>query len=603
MAKIKKIAKIAQKIKYPLLFVAFLFLFFGLGRAASAATMYFSPASGSKNVGEVLSVSVYVSSVGQAMNAAEGVISFPPDKLEVASLSKAGSIFSLWVQEPAFSNAAGTVNFEGLVLNPGFSGSAGKILTVVFKAKTAGVANLTFTSGAVLANDGQGTNILTGLSTASFSLGMKEPTPSEVITPPKEPVVPPKEKEIITPPKPSVVKAPSAPIITSSTHPDSDKWYARNSAELDWGVSKDITAVRLLVGKIPEATPTITYSPPISHKEVKDLEDGVWYFHVRSQNAQGWSPISHFTFQIDTQKPNRFDIIEVGRKNLTEPKASFRFDAADETSGIDHYEIQIDDKDKPTWKDDGTGIYVIPVLESGQHKLVAKAVDKAGNALEKSIEFTIAGLEPPVIIECPRTLASGETLIVQGTTAYPGVAVTVWWKKTTEEVWSQSVKSDAKGNFALVVPKGLTSGSYKLWAEVTDKSGIKSRPSDSLDIMVKPPMIIQIGAWTGNLLPIAIPFMAIVLILILIACFGWYKFRQLRKKLRKGVRETERALRKNFDLLKEDMHDQIKALENIRNKEQMTKEKDKIVRRMRKNFKSAEKLIGQEIEEIEREIN
>ena len=97
----------------------------------------FSPSSGEYAVGGVFSVSVYVSSADQAMNAASGAISFPPDKLEVISLSKTGSIFTLWVQEPLFSNSSGAVNFEGIALNPGFTGIGGKLITVNFKAKAA----------------------------------------------------------------------------------------------------------------------------------------------------------------------------------------------------------------------------------------------------------------------------------------------------------------------------------------------------------------------------------------------------------------------------------------------------------------------------------
>ena len=105
------------------------------------------------------------------MNAASGAISFPPDKLEVISLSKTGSIFTLWVQEPLFSNSSGAVNFEGIALNPGFTGIGGKLITVNFKAKAAGAAVLNFSSGSVLANDGKGTNILANLGSAQFSLG------------------------------------------------------------------------------------------------------------------------------------------------------------------------------------------------------------------------------------------------------------------------------------------------------------------------------------------------------------------------------------------------------------------------------------------------
>ena len=225
--------------------------------------MYFSPSSGSYIVGSTLSVSVYVSSADQAMNAASGVISFPTDKLAVDSLSKSSSIFSLWVQEPSFSNSAGTVNFEGIALNPGFTGASGKLLTVNFKVTAAGAALLNFSSGSVLANDGQGTNILTNLGNADFSLGGAGPSVPEATTPSE------------------AAGTPAAPQISSPTHPDPNKWYANNNPKFTWDVSKDITGVRLLVGKIPQAIPTVYYSPAINSKEVSNLENGVWYFHVR----------------------------------------------------------------------------------------------------------------------------------------------------------------------------------------------------------------------------------------------------------------------------------------------------------------------------------
>ena len=152
--------------------------FFLLPKTTLAASLYFSPASGSYAVGKTFSANVYVSSADQAMNAAGGVISFPEDKLEITSLTKSGSIIGLWVQDPSFSNGAGTVNFEGIVLNPGFSGSGGKIMTINFKVKSAGSAGLNFSSGSILANDGAGTNILDGMGSASYQLSGGTPSPT-----------------------------------------------------------------------------------------------------------------------------------------------------------------------------------------------------------------------------------------------------------------------------------------------------------------------------------------------------------------------------------------------------------------------------------------
>jgi hypothetical protein len=125
-----------------------------------AASLTLSPATGKYYVGDTIVVGVHVQSSEQEMNAVSGVLSFPVDSLEVASLSKLGSVISLWVQEPSFSNTKGEVNFEGIVLSPGYKGAQGKILTVAFKVKKEGEGALGFSSGSILANDGSGTNIL-----------------------------------------------------------------------------------------------------------------------------------------------------------------------------------------------------------------------------------------------------------------------------------------------------------------------------------------------------------------------------------------------------------------------------------------------------------
>ena len=148
----------------PISFLLLLFSIFYIlsPSSAFAATLSLSPSSLSLAQGETASVNVVVGSADQSMNAASGIVAFPNDKLEIVSVSKSGSIATLWVQEPSFSNALGTVSFEGVVLTPGFTGASGKIITITFRGKSEGTARFSFSSGSVLANDGQGTEIMAG---------------------------------------------------------------------------------------------------------------------------------------------------------------------------------------------------------------------------------------------------------------------------------------------------------------------------------------------------------------------------------------------------------------------------------------------------------
>jgi len=135
-----------------------------------AATLSFLPASPKVSVGDIVSVLVMVSTGGTAVNNAEGTILFPPDLLEVESINKSSSIFNLWIEEPEFSNYSGKISWNGGLPNPGFSGDGGEIMSVTFRAKSAGTASVMFSDPAVLANDGLGTNVLSGQSGAQITI-------------------------------------------------------------------------------------------------------------------------------------------------------------------------------------------------------------------------------------------------------------------------------------------------------------------------------------------------------------------------------------------------------------------------------------------------
>lgn len=564
----------------------FVFLLFYLlfSIRAEAANLILSPSTGAYVVGESFSASVYVSSSDQAMNAASGAVSFPTDKLEVVSVSKSGSIFSLWVQEPSHSNTAGLVNFEGIVLNPGYAGNSGKILNIIFKAKATGAANVSFSSGSVLANDGNGTNILTGFSGASFSLGVAGLGAPEVVTPHEIP------------------GTPSAPKIKSSSHPDPNKWYAEKDAKFAWDLSPDITGVRLLVSKIPQAIPVVDYLVPISRKEINDNADGIWYLSVRLKNEKGWGAISYLRFQIDTKKPEHFYIKEIKREDLTEPKVEFVFDAVDLVSGIDHYEIQIDNSDPIIWKDDGSKRYITPVLEPGKHVLTARAVDKAGNYLGNYAKFSVEALSPPVFTEYSKHMPSEDYFIAKGMTKYPNSQIIVWLQKDKEEAKSSVIKNDNNGEFVFITEGKLKYGSYKLWGEAIDGRGAKSFPSDKLIIAVDRPAFLKTGSLALDFLVIIVPLSALTILLIFILWQGWRRLFRFKNKLRKEVMEAKEALKQAFSVLRESAKEQIDFFEDIGGKRTLTKEEEKIVQKLKQDLSDAEKLVSKEIEDIDKEI-
>ncbi len=342
---------------------------------ALAASLYITPALGTYAVGSTFTVGVYVTSADQAMNAASGVVTFPKDKLEVTGLNKTGSVFNFWVQEPSYSNVDGNVRFEGVVLNPGFRGTAKRVLSVTFRAKAAGTARLAFSQASVLANDGQGTNILTGQASASLVVSDGPP--------PTDPA-----------PRAASPSGP-APAITSATHPNEDSWYNDRNPVFNWKLPDGVTGVSVVLDQSPSTVPGTASDGLFDSYIFRDVADGTWYFHARFQTKDGWGSAGHRRVRIDTKSPERNIIAGVeDHPAWLEGGAAFQFDAVDAMSGIDYYRIFIDGSEPIIWRDDGTGVYRTPTLTPGSHSIRASAFDRAGNSLADSYAFDVVSPPP-----------------------------------------------------------------------------------------------------------------------------------------------------------------------------------------------------------------
>ena len=527
-----------------LVFVGFLSVFFGgLPSVARAAALFFSPSAGSYNLTKSFSVNVYVSSADQTMNAASGIVSFPADKLQVTSVSKTGSIFNLWVQEPSYSNSAGTVNFEGIVLNPGYTGSQGKILTITFKVKGGGNAPLIISSGSVLANDGQGTNILTSAGRANFTLEIPTtgPTPPESVTPTASAGFPP------------------APVITSSTHPDPNKWYSKKDARLAWNLPVGATAVRLLLSHIAEGTPIVSYSPPINSIEFID------------------------------------------GKETYNPQPTVLFDTTDALAGIDYYKVKIGEGDFFTLSSDETvksNPYTLPLQAPGKRTIIVQAVDKAGNITTATDEFIIKAQQPPKFTSYPKRLHTDEFFEAAGQ-SNPNSKITVWLQRENDQPQSQVTQSDSNGRFAFVAKAKLPEGVWKMWAEETSVNGAKSSPSEKIIFTVSLPWQIRIGQIVIDYISIINTLILIVIGLAVLVFYAWYRIGVWRKKLKKETNEAELKLRKAFSSLANEVKKQIAMFDG---QETLNENERTIYEKLKKALDAAEKIIQKEIQDIDKEL-
>lgn len=132
------------------------------------SSLFFTKSNATVSEGDQITVSVKVKATDQAINAVSGSILFPGDLLKTVSISRDNSILNIWTHDPNITR--NKITFEGVILNPGYKGDGGSIFHITFEAKKTGTASISFSEGALLANDGHGTNIISALSPTSFSI-------------------------------------------------------------------------------------------------------------------------------------------------------------------------------------------------------------------------------------------------------------------------------------------------------------------------------------------------------------------------------------------------------------------------------------------------
>ena len=157
-----------------IIFGLFVLGFILLPSTTLAATIHFYSETENIYQGDIFIVETKISSSDKLINAAEGTIFFDKERLEVKELSSGGSLFSVWLSPPVFSNKEGEISFIGGTPD-GFHGEDALVLKIIFLAKNDGEAKLDFQDNTTLfLHDGKGTQINPWLRPFSLNI-LKRP--------------------------------------------------------------------------------------------------------------------------------------------------------------------------------------------------------------------------------------------------------------------------------------------------------------------------------------------------------------------------------------------------------------------------------------------
>ncbi|MEA3449769.1 MAG: cohesin domain-containing protein [Patescibacteria group bacterium] len=567
-----------RKITISLLtFFAFVFLI-NLPQTASAAgaSLYLSPSSGVKSVGSTFSIGIKVNSGGNVINAAEGTLSYDGAILETVNTSKGGSIFPFWTQEPSASG--GVIRFGGGLPPPAYNGSAGHIISVTFKAKKAGEAKINFSSGAVLANDGKGTNIISGMGGASFTIRAAGTQPA-VPTKPKEPAEP-KEKDY------------NKPIIKSSTHPDQVLWYKEKEVKFSWDMPDGVSGVSVLLDQKEYTDPGPKSDGDFNEKSYTVEEDGIWYLHLKLKDASRWGTLAHYRVNIDSFPPDKLEV-EIVKASLGE-WPTLKFAASDALSGLSNFLIHIGSLEEQSYDLSAEEKELkLSNFDVGEYIAMIRAFDKAGNERVKTIKFTIDPIEAPLILNYQKELKSSDNLYVSGT-AKDAASTTIHIELDGKIIMSAKTGVDLNGNWFYVFDDEIKNGRYTLWAESINKNGIGSLPSEKKTFLVTPPVFMVIGNFVINYFTV---FVSLLFLIILIVLFIFWIVGLVRKKLKKETIEIEEVLRHNSAGMKKAINEEADEIISSRLKTDKLKAIKRLISKVDENEQKTLKEV-KDVEEI-----
>lgn len=571
------------------------FVAFGIFSPAYSATVSLSPVSSEIGIGEKMSVEIRVDSEGVSFNAAQATIRFPKDTLEVSSVDKTDSAFSFWLEEPKFSNTDGVISFTGGTPY-GVSGGAVGILKIEFLAKTVGVGALSLEEAAITASDGSGTNILSKMNDAQIVVVGKRVTPKLPNAGEKLP-----EPVIIVRKAVTGAKLPAKPVLKIALYPEENRWYnVVSQFTASWDLPLDVSGVSTAINTQPNFTPPEKSEGLFESKTFPSLSDGTRYLHVRFMNNIGWGPVAHYKISLDTKAPLGFEVRVMEGEKTDNPAPTLSFETRDALSGLKEYRVRVGSSEPIVIPAvNFTGGFKMPIQAPGSKNVIVKAIDQAGNSIEKANDIEILPIESPVITFVPQELfpEDEQGLVVKGT-ALPGVNILLKVQKVAEKIKGEVVLESAtiaesKGNWAFTFAhQPLRNGQYVVLAVSQDTRGAQSLEVSSGEIRVQSKPILQIGAFQ-----LGMGGLALLLLAILIGgFFGGIRFiRKRKEKLSKRVEFVGSEVTKIFKLIEHDVEELGAAYQTE------TKVDDEYsLARLKASIKKMEQYLKKGVEKIKR---
>lgn len=320
----------------------------------------FSPRIATFIEGSTFEVPIIINTNSHSIKKINIKVNFDKDKLLVIEPSGIRSIIDSWDHLPSYDNSKGFLSYEGTI-SEGVVMESGLLGTIKFKAISLGSAVISIDSDSnIILNDNLDSKSMIDYGRAEYNI---------------------------------IKKLSDGPTIFSETHPLNNKWYNNSSPIVSWYKNIGIDGFSFELDNKPFTIPDNVIDSVDTTTSFNDLNDGLWYFHIKEKKNGAWGTTSHFLIKIDTFPPAKFSPEEnsFSASTILSGRSLISFFTIDNLSGVDHYEIGTIDKNQPLTEApvfvEATSPYQVPILKNSTLKVIVRAFDKAGNLQEGYIDI------------------------------------------------------------------------------------------------------------------------------------------------------------------------------------------------------------------------
>jgi len=192
----------------------------------------------------------------------------------------------------------------------------------------------------------------------------------------------------------------------------------------------------------------------------------------------------------------------------------------------------------------------------------------------------------------------GEDLNLEGT-GLAETTILIFIQQKGKEPTMAETKANGDGFWQFSPSKILEKGEYKVWAQAKDKRGALSLPSKVITFEVGLPPFLKFGRIAIDYLTIMITLIVLIVGVIAIILYTWYRISLWRKKLRTETKELAQTIYGAFRALREEIQEQI---ENLDKKPGLTKGEKQVRDKLQEALDVSEEFISKELKDVEKEL-